>query len=196
MPPQQGSLVEPVGDSVHVNASTSSTPPTCVPLLDPLDASALPSRPPPLRVRTSVLRRESFIVQFSKTKGPPQIAFIMILIAMGFGSTIGVVPAVMSDRFARLQHGYDDSAPFCASSHHVDDEKPAACLAGSSDAQSAAAMSNLISNGLTFLMSSLLGSLSDQHGRKGMYTSCFRNRTYVQNTTLPNHVTATMLVPM
>ncbi len=119
MPPQQGLLAEPVDASTnahaHAHASTMSPPSSCIPLLDPLEhASTLPSRPPPLRVRTSVLRRESFIVQFSKTKGPPQIAFIMILIAMGFGSTIGVVPAVMSDRFARLQHGYDDSAPFCA----------------------------------------------------------------------------------
>ena len=169
MPPQQGSMMEPVAASASASANDSSTPSTCIPLLDIPDASAAwPSRPLPLQVRRSVLRRESFLVQFSKTKGPPQIAFIMILIAMGFGSTIGVVPAVMSDRFARLQHGYDDSAPFCSSYHPAEEEKAAACLAGSSDAQSAAAFSNLISNGLTFLMSSLLGSLSDQHGRKGM----------------------------
>jgi hypothetical protein len=88
----------------------------------------------------------------------------MILIAVGLGSTIGVVPAVMSDRFARLQHGYD--LPATCASYDVD-HKPAPCFEGSADAQSAVAASNLVSNGLTFLLSSLLGSLSDEHGRKG-----------------------------
>jgi len=39
---------------------------------------------------------------------------------------------------------------------------------GSADAQTAAASANLISNGLTFITSSLIGSLSDQYGRKGI----------------------------
>eukprot|EP00531_Pseudo-nitzschia_arenysensis_P019797 CAMPEP_0116128836 /NCGR_PEP_ID=MMETSP0329-20121206/7597_1 /TAXON_ID=697910 /ORGANISM="Pseudo-nitzschia arenysensis, Strain B593" /LENGTH=127 /DNA_ID=CAMNT_0003623051 /DNA_START=69 /DNA_END=449 /DNA_ORIENTATION=+ len=55
-------------------------------------------------------RRKSFVVQFSEMKGPPQIALLMALMAIGFGSTIGVVPAVMGDRFARLYHGYTDEA--------------------------------------------------------------------------------------
>ena len=119
----------------------------------------------PGNVRASVYRRESFIVQFAKTKGPPQITFLMMLIAIGLGCTIGVVPAVMSDRFARLNHSYEDDAD-CSSYHDVS-SKPMACFAGSADAQSAAASSNLISNALTFLTSSLIGSLSDEYGRKG-----------------------------
>ncbi len=116
------------------------------------------------RIQQGFVRRESFIVQFAKTKGPPQITFIMMLIAMGLGSTIGVVPAVMSDRFARLKHGY--SLESMCSSWSVD-EKPDSCFAGSADAQAAAASANLISNVLTFVTSSLIGSLSDEHGRKG-----------------------------
>jgi hypothetical protein len=41
--------------------------------------------------RLSVLRRESFIMDFVTSKGPPQIVFLCMLLAMGFGSTIGVV---------------------------------------------------------------------------------------------------------
>lgn len=119
------------------------------------------------RIQQSFVRRESFIVQFAKTKGPPQITFIMMLIAIGLGSTIGVVPAVMSDRFARLQHGYSSDA--LCSSYTTLADKPSACLAGSADAQAAVASANLISNVLTFVTSSLIGSLSDEHGRKGTH---------------------------
>jgi len=159
MPPQQCSVLESIS-ATSVDLPLSS----CV-QVDIPDATSLPSRPP--RVRSSILRRESFIIQFAKTKGPPQIAFIMMLIAVGLGSTIGVVPSVMSDRFARLNHGYGEALPPCGSYTTVSD-KPEACFAGSADAQSAAALSNLISNGFTFLFSSLLGSLSDEYGRKGM----------------------------
>lgn len=41
--------------------------------------------------RPSTLRRESFITEFAKSKGPPQIVMLVILLALGFGSTIGVV---------------------------------------------------------------------------------------------------------
>ena len=43
----------------------------------------------PLLRRASTMRRESFIVQFAKTKGPPQITLLMMLVAIGLGSTIG-----------------------------------------------------------------------------------------------------------
>ena len=109
-------------------------------------------------------RRKSFIVQFSQLRGPPQIALLMALLAIGLGSTIGVVPAVMADRFARLKHGYQ--GPTHCSSYTVDD-KPEACFLGGSDAQTAASLANLINNSLTFLTASLTGSISDEYGRKG-----------------------------
>ena len=34
-------------------------------------------------------RRKSFIAEFSEMKGPPQIAMVMALLAMGLGATIG-----------------------------------------------------------------------------------------------------------
>ena len=118
----------------------------------------------------------SFIAQFVKTQGPPQITFLMILIAIGVGSTIGVVPEVMTDRFARINHGYNGTAG--CSSFDDDDGNgngnihkllPNECSLGSADAQDAVALSSLISNGLTFLTSSMTGSLSDEHGRRGNY---------------------------
>ena len=117
--------------------------------------------------RPSVFRRESFLIQFVKSEGPSQIALTLILIAIGVGCTIGVVPSVMSDRFARLNHGY--SAGYCGNFRQG--EKPEECLQGSSDAQNAAAVSSLVSNCLTFATSSFIGSLSDEYGRRGMF--CF-----------------------
>jgi hypothetical protein len=75
---------------------------------------------------------------------------------------IAQVPAVMMDRFARLNHGFDDSRS--CSSFALD--KPKACLAGSADSQSAAAWEQLISNLLCFFLNTLVGSISDQYGRK------------------------------
>lgn len=117
------------------------------------------------QARILVNRRGSFLVQFSKMKGPPQIALLMALLAVGLGSTIGVVPAVMSDRFARLNHGYDGA--LSCDGYAVENEKPNACFLGSSDAQAAASVANLVNNVLTFLTASVLGSLSDEYGRKG-----------------------------
>jgi len=130
-------------------------PPTTMQQQDPMNA----------HIRRSVVRRESFVVQYMKTSGPPQITFLMMLVAIGLGSTIGVVPAVMTDRFARLQHDYD--GPDCSTYETL--FKPTACFQGSADAQTAAATSNLISNVLTFVTSSLIGSLSDEYGRRGMF---------------------------
>lgn len=116
-------------------------------------------------LRRSVYRRESFLVTFATSKGPPQIVILIMLLALGFGSTIGVVPAVMTDRYARLNHGYADDRD-C--SDYTMSDKPLECLNGSSDAQNAAALASLISNGLTFITSSLVGSISDERGRKGV----------------------------
>jgi len=117
------------------------------------------------RTMNSTLRRESFIQEFTKSKGPPQIVILCILLALGFGSTIGVVPSVMTDRYARLHHGYtlqQDCAEYA-----MGDEKPQACLDGSADAQNSVALEQMVSNTLTFFTSSLVGSLSDEYGRKG-----------------------------
>ena len=105
---------------------------------------------------------QSFVKHFINSSGPPQILFICLLYALSAGSTVGVVPTVMTDQYARVYHGFQDDS--CADySGHL---KPQACVDGNSDAQTAAATSSLISNVLTFLTSSLFGSMSDEVGRR------------------------------
>ena len=123
----------------------------------------------PIR-RASVFRRESFIVQFTSGRGPPQIVAMVLLYALGFGSTVGIVPNIMSDRFARLNHAY--TGKDCSSFDVFD--KPDECLAGSTDARNATASASLVSNTLTLLLSSLMGSISDSQGRRGTLHRHFR----------------------
>jgi hypothetical protein len=89
------------------------------------------------------------------------------LLAIGYGSTMGITPAIMSDRYARINHNYI-GVPCDSFTSSTNDIKPNECFLGNNDAQSAASVSNLISNTLTFCTASLMGSLSDEYGRKGM----------------------------
>ena len=104
----------------------------------------------------------AFLRYFITTSGPPQIISLCLLIALALGSTIGVVPAVVTDRYARLHHGY--SGEPCL--QLAKDDRPHECLLGNDDAQNSAAMASFVSNTLTFITSSLMGSMSDEKGRK------------------------------
>ena len=82
------------------------------------------------------------------------------------------IPAVMTDRFARINHGYVGAD--CSTL--LTGEKPLQCRLGSQDAQNMSAMSSFISNILTFVTSALVGSISDHNGRRGkaMFHSTMR----------------------
>lgn len=124
-----------------------------------------------MKARRSAYRRRSFVETFATSSGPPQIVLLCFLLAFAIGSTIGVVPAVMTDRYARLNHGFMGSKD-CASYGRSD--KPDECISGGDDAQNAAAVESLLSNMLTFVTSSIVGSISDMRGRKGvMLTGIF-----------------------
>lgn len=69
----------------------------------------------------------------------------------------------MTDRYARLYHNYTN--PINCGDYNSND-KPIECYEGSSDAQNAAAIENIISSLCTFLTSSYFGSISDMYGRK------------------------------
>ena len=105
----------------------------------------------------------SFFQFFLVAKGPIQIIFLCMLWALALGSTVGVTPSVMTDQYAKIYHdfGHDDSCRF-----YTKDDKPQACIDGSSDAQTAAASSNFVTNIFTFGFGSLIGSISDQYGRR------------------------------
>jgi len=106
----------------------------------------------------------SFLKYFLSTNGPPQIIFVCFLYALSIGSSVGVIPSVMMDRYARLNHNFDGYA--CSS--YGNDAKPVECSLGSDDAQGASAIEGLVKNSLAFLTSSMIGSISDLRGRKGL----------------------------
>lgn len=113
--------------------------------------------------------QSAFLLHFIKSSGPPHIIALCLLVALALGSTIGVVPAVVGDRYARLHHGY--TGRLCA--ELAKEERPHACLMGNEDAQNSAAISGFISNTLTFTTSSLMGSISDEKGRRGEWIQLF-----------------------
>jgi len=154
MSPQQpeiGNEREDLPNSNRENIPSSNHEPAELDLFEPVE-------------RPSIFHRESFLVQFTSKEGPRAILVLIVFLALGSGSTVGVVPAVMTDRYARLNHDYRDEMN-CADYEMA--WKPQACLDGSADAQNASALGNLVSNVLTFASSSLMGSLSDEHGRRG-----------------------------
>lgn len=106
---------------------------------------------------------KSFLRTFSQTSGPPQIALLCLIYALALGSTVGVVPNVMTDRYARINHGFSNEDN-C--SLYNRENKPLECKFGSEDAQNATAIASFISNMLTFLSSAIVGSISDRRGRK------------------------------
>lgn len=107
--------------------------------------------------------QSAFLLHFLKSSGPPHIIALCLLVALALGSTIGVVPAVVGDRYARMRHGY--SGEPCAAL--IKEERPHECLMGNEDAQNSAAIAGFISNFLTFGTSSMMGSISDEKGRRG-----------------------------
>ena len=110
---------------------------------------------------------KTFFRSFASSRGAPQVLFLNMLLAFALGSTMGVVPAIVTDKYARLNHGYDGDVDCSQALQGPADERPEACLGGSDDAQNASAMASFASNGMTFLSSAVVGSISDQNGRRG-----------------------------
>jgi len=108
-------------------------------------------------------KHESFRSFFLLSSGPPQLVGLSMMYAVAMGSVVGVVPSVMTDQYAKINHGLDYEMS-CADFSMED--KPQACLDGSSDAQTSAAIDSLVSNILAFLTSSVVGSISDEIGRR------------------------------
>lgn len=109
------------------------------------------------------LSHSAFLRHFFGSPGPPQITALCLSIALALGSTVGVVPAIVEDRYARLHHGY--SGEPCLDL--AKDYRPHECSLGNDDAQNSAALASFVSNSLTFVTSSLMGSISDERGRRG-----------------------------
>jgi len=91
----------------------------------------------------------SFVQHFSSSSGPPQVLLICFLLALASGCTVGVIPAVVTDRLARINHAYTGADCFTFSTS----DKPQPCRLGSQDAQNFSAVSSFISNTLTYVRS-------------------------------------------
>ena len=117
-------------------------------------------------VSPRLMRRRSFLEDLRHGEGPLPIAFVALMLAMAFGSTVGIIPTIMTQRFAEIRYEYDGDA--C---HSFDDyaAKPQECRDGSFDAQNAAAVTELAAATMTLLTSALIGSISDVHGRRKMF---------------------------
>lgn len=107
-----------------------------------------------------------FLKLFFRSKAAIHILVIAFFLSLGVGCTVGIVPDIMTDRYARLNHSYDDSDGGCGSFDRAD--KPDACQQGADDAQQAAAISTFVTNALTLLCNSVIGSISDVHGRRNI----------------------------
>jgi MFS family permease len=78
------------------------------------------------------------------------------------------IPGIVADRYARLYHGYAESASCDSFKSKVDGTapvKPKECFAGADDAQETAAWANVAFSALSAIGNPLLGTYSDsQHG--------------------------------
>lgn len=82
-----------------------------------------------------------FFRTFFASVGALRLLVLALLLSLGIGSVVSIVPEVLSDRFARTSHHYD-GAP-CST---FDDRSdiPVECVQGGEDAQRFAADANLI----------------------------------------------------
>jgi len=118
---------------------------------------------------SAVLSDKGFFTTFFTAKGAPQILLICFFFSVSVYSTIGIVPDVTADRYARLSHGYSDSKN-CAAFDRI--QKPQPCQQGADDAQEMAAWYAFARNMLTLISNSIICSFSDSYGRRKIMCLC------------------------
>jgi DHA1 family tetracycline resistance protein-like MFS transporter len=114
-----------------------------------------------------------FFSTFLKAKGALSTFFISVSLSFALGCTVAVVPEILSDRYARLYHGYSWELP-CSS--FDDQSMPVPCRNGADDAQDASAWSSMLQNLMTLFFNPVIGRLSDVHGRRRIFvlsTFCY-----------------------
>lgn len=109
-----------------------------------------------------------FFKEVLSAKGAVQLMILSALLSFSVGCTLGVVPDVMTDRYARIHYDYD--GPECSQFDRA--EKPDACQRGYDEAQSAVAWATFAQNILTLLFNTTVGSVSDARGRRSITILC------------------------
>jgi hypothetical protein len=126
--------------------------------------------PAPIRRQSSIQIYLSFVDEFRNCNGGWQILVIGMLLSLGIGSVIGIIPQVTTQRYAEQLFGYD--GPPCSS---FLEHKPEACIIGASYAQTSASYCSMAKNTLSLLCNPMAGSFSDRHGRRGTLPCCCGN---------------------
>eukprot|EP00536_Pseudo-nitzschia_multiseries_P012759 jgi/Psemu1/209599/e_gw1.505.40.1 len=88
-----------------------------------------------------------------------------VLLSFSMGLTVGIMPRILTDRYARLYHGSPPSPPCW---EFDTDSMPEACSRGADDAQTGSAWATFVMNLLVFFCNASIGSYSDSHGRRGL----------------------------
>ena len=146
-------------------------------------------RPAFTRRRSSIDVYRTFLGDFNRATGAWLIILLGFLTALGMGSLVGVVPQIMTQRYAEELFGYDaptNGNAQCYSFSVTDLTRPAACRQGANYAQSAASYCALAKNTLALLSNSVAGSYSDRHGRRGELAT-FDENVLMQVLTPANH---------
>lgn len=125
------------------------------------DCGAVPSDNTNPR-RPSAQVHETFLDEFKAAKGAKTIILLGFLTALGLGALLGVVPKVVTQRFAEQVFGLEEGLDCDAN------DKPLECVEGADYAQAAASYTVLVSNLLALFTNTLVGSYSDVHGRRGI----------------------------
>ena len=106
-----------------------------------------------------------FIISFVRSDvGLPALS-ISVCISFGLGTTVGIVPEILSDRYARLYHGLQGET-LC--SDYDKNLVPDACILGQDDAQTGSAWGSFFKSGFIFIFNPIIGSYSDVHGRRNL----------------------------
>ena len=113
---------------------------------------------------------------------------ISVLLSFSIGLTVGIVPEILTDRYARLDRGYGGDSDDYGDDYDGDGgdllpcwrytaaTMPEACALGAVDAQTGSAYGMFVQNLLTFFFNAVIGSYSDKHGRRGpLVVSVFLN---------------------
>jgi Na+/melibiose symporter-like transporter len=151
-----------------------------------------------------------FLLDSIRSKAVLPAFVISILLSASIGLTVGIVPEVLTDRYARLYYGYDDDQHHyyesAAAASGEDDSggglqplppcwgydtssMPEACVEGADDAQTGSAYGMLAQNLLTLFFNAVIGSYSDKKGRRFLL-----NVSIFLNTLVPAALVAMELI--
>mmetsp|Transcript_30863 Transcript_30863/g.33190 ORF Transcript_30863/g.33190 Transcript_30863/m.33190 type:complete len:580 (-) Transcript_30863:20-1759(-) len=108
---------------------------------------------------------QDFIISFVRSKVGLPALLISVLISFGLGTTVGIVPEILSDRFSRLYYGLQGEKR-CSDYHQ--NLIPEACIFGADDAQTGSAWSAFGQSSLIFVSNPMVGFYSDIHGRRNL----------------------------